>query len=332
MKARTYVTIGILSLVFLLLCSMASLAFGSKSIPLQDVWYALSHPLDTSFSSVVVLERIPRTLFALLAGAALGVAGAIMQSVTRNPIADPSILGVNTGASLFVVGGIAFLQITTLPQYIFMALLGAGITAVLVYVIASLGIGGATQLKLALSGAVMSAALTSMISAIMLPRAEVMNTFRFWQVGSVSGATWEGLISVLPFIIVGMLLAFAVSPSLNILALGEEMAVNLGVKTGIVRLIGVVSGVLLCGSITALAGPIGFIGLMVPHVMRYVLGPDLRMNLVMSAIGGAALLTCSDIIGRLIGSPGELEVGIITAFIGAPILIMIVVKAKVHAL
>lgn len=332
MKTKKYFIIGIFSIGILLLCSMASLAFGSKSIPIQDVWFALSNPMDESFESVVVLERIPRTVFVLLAGASLGIAGAIMQAITRNPIADPSILGVNTGASMFVVIGIAFLRIGNYPQYIVMALLGATLTAILVYGIAALGVGGVTQIKLALSGAIMSAALSSMISAIMLPRSDVMNTFRFWQVGSVSGATWEGIVAVLPFFCIGAILAFAVSPALNILALGDEMAINLGVKVGLVRSIGALSGVLLCASVTALAGPIGFVGLMVPHALRYLLGPDLRINLIMSSVGGAILLTLSDILGRVIGSPGELEVGVITAFIGAPILIYIVMRARVHAL
>lgn len=332
MKIRKYTKIGILSFLMLIFSCIASLVFGSKSIPLQDVWYALSNPLDSALSSVIVWERVPRTLFALLAGSALGVAGSIMQSVTRNPIADPSILGVNIGASLFVVGGIVFLKITILPQYILLALLGAGVTSVVVYCIASLGVGGVTPLKLALSGAIISAALSSLISAVILSRIDVMNTYRFWQVGSVSGATWQSIFAILPLVIIGAILAFAISPALNIVALGDEMAVNLGVKTGVVRCIGVISAVLLCGSVTAIAGPIGFIGLMVPHVMRYAAGPDLRVNLMMSAIGGAILLTCSDIIGRLIGSPGELEVGILTAFIGAPVLIAIVMKAKVHTL
>lgn len=332
MKGNRFLIALSVSFLLIILCIIASLTFGSKNIPLEDVIYALSNPSDTAFSSLVVWERIPRTVFSLMAGASLGVAGSLMQSITRNPIADPSILGVNTGAALFVVGGIAFLQISTYQEYIFLALIGTAITTIFVYLIASLGVSGPTPIKLALSGAIVSVVLSSMVSAIMLPRAEVMNTFRFWQVGSVSGASWEGIWAIMPFFLIGVLISFAISSSLNVLALGEEMAVGLGVKTGVIRLFGATASVLLCGSVTALAGPIGFVGLMIPHMMRFIFGADIRINILMSTIGGAILLTFSDILGRLIGSPGELEVGIITAFIGAPILIVIAMKAKVRSL
>lgn len=332
MKSKRYLLISILLIVLFLLCILASLSFGSKTIGFHDVLDALKNPASTQFSALVVWQRVPRTIFALMAGSALGIAGSLMQSITRNPIADPSILGINTGASLFVVCGIAFLQITTYQEYIWLALLGSALSAMVVYGVASMGISGATPMKLALSGALMSVVLSSMISVVMLPRSQVMNTFRFWQVGSVSGANWESIFAILPFLIVGIVLAFAIAYSLNALALGEEMAITLGVKTRKVRLLGAASSVLLCGSVTAIAGPIGFVGLMIPHMMRFLLGPDIRMNILMSAFGGAILLCFADVVGRLLGSPGELEVGIITAFIGAPILIMIAMKAKVRSL
>lgn len=332
MSSKRWMSIISLTIIMFLLCILASLAFGSKNIAFQDVISALRNPQLTDFSTLVVWQRVPRTVFSLMAGSALGIAGCLMQSITRNPIADPSILGINTGASLFVVGGIAFLQISTYQEYIWMAILGSTLTAIAVYGIASLGMSGATPIKLALSGAIMSVVLSSLVSAIMLPRSQVMNTFRFWQVGSVSGANWESILSILPFLIIGVLLAFGIAFSLNALALGEEMAITLGVKTQKVRLLGGIASVLLCGSVTAIAGPIAFVGLMIPHMMRSLFGADVRINLLMSAIGGAMLLTFSDIVGRLMGSPGELEVGIITAFIGAPILIMIAMKAKVQSL
>jgi iron complex transport system permease protein len=255
-----------------------------------------------------------------------------MQAITRNPIADPSILGVNTGASLFVVSGIAFFHINSAGQYIWFALAGAAITAVFVYGVGSLGSGGATPIKLALAGAATSAALSSLVSAVILPRTEVMNAFRFWQVGSVSGATWEGIITVSPFLILGILIGILATPALNALALGDDVATGLGVRTGLIRVISAVAGVLLCGATTALAGPIGFVGLMIPHTMRLILSPNLRLIVPMSAVGGAMLLTISDIVGRLIGHPGELEAGIITAFFGAPILILIAMRAKVRSI
>ena len=319
------------SLLILLLCALFSLAFGARFVSFGEVLNTLIHAKKETLSEIVVHERIPRTVFAILAGAALGVSGSLMQAITRNPIADPSILGVNTGASLFVVGGIAFFNIGTAGQYIGFALVGAAATTVFVYGVGSMG-GGATPIKLALAGAATSAALSSVVSAIILPRTEVMNAFRFWQVGSISGATWEGILTVLPYLTVGLLGGMLISPALDVLALGDDVATGLGVRTGVVRLIGAFAGVLLCGATTAIAGPIGFIGLMVPHTMRLICGPNLRLIIPMSAIGGSILLTISDVLGRVVGSPSELEAGIVTAFLGAPILITIAMKAKARAL
>ena len=318
-------------MLILSLCVLVSLAFGARFVSFSEVLSTLIHAKKETLSEIVVHERIPRTVFAILAGAALGVSGSLMQAITRNPIADPSILGVNTGASLFVVAGIAFFNIGTAGQYIGFALVGAAVTSVFVYGIGSMG-GGATPIKLALAGAATSAALSSVVSAIILPRTEVMNAFRFWQVGSISGATWEGILTVLPYLVVGLIGGMLISPALDVLALGDDVATGLGVRTGIVRLIGAFAGVLLCGATTAIAGPIGFIGLMVPHAMRLICGPNLRLIIPMSAIGGAILLTISDVLGRVIGSPSELEAGIVTAFLGAPILITIAMKAKARAL
>ena len=189
-----------------------------------------------------------------------------------------------------------------------------------------------TPIKLALSGAATSAVLSSLVTAIILPRGDVMDSFRFWQVGSVSGANWESINLILPFIIIGLIIGLASTPALNVLALGDDVATGLGVNIGIIRIICAISGVILSGATTAIAGPIGFIGLMIPHSIRLIFGSKLRGIVPMSAIGGAVLLIISDVLGRVIGSPGEVQVGIITAFIGAPILIMIARKAKVRAI
>lgn len=332
MKVSKIVILLISSISFIGISILISLAFGARYIGFNEVITSLLHPENISFSALVVRERVPRTVFAILAGASLGVSGALMQAITRNPIADPSILGVNTGASLFVVSGIAFLNINSASQYIYFALAGAAITAVFVYGIGSLGYGGATPIKLALAGAATSAALSSLVSAVILPRTEVMNAFRFWQAGSVSGATWDGIITVSPFLIIGLIIGIISTPALNALALGDDVATGLGVRTGIVRMTGAFAGVLLCGASTALTGPIGFVGLMIPHIMRLICGPDMRYIVPMSAIGGAVLLTLSDAIGRLVGMPGELEAGIVTAFFGAPILIIIAMKVKVRSI
>lgn len=332
MKTPKLHALFIASLLALTLSVIGSLAFGARFVSFSEVVETLMTGSKGTMNALVVHERIPRTVFGLLAGAALGVSGTLMQAITRNPIADPSILGVNTGASLFVVSGISFFGIGSAAEYIWFALIGATLTSILVFGIGSMGSGGATPIKLALAGAATSAALSSIVSAVLLPRTDVMNAFRFWQVGSISGASWEGITTVLPFLIVGVFLGILSSPALDTLALGDDVATGLGVRTGLVRLVGAFSGILLCGATTALAGPIGFVGLMVPHAIRMVVGPNLRVIIPLSAVGGAVLLTFSDISGRLIGTPGELEAGIVTAFIGAPILIVIAMKAKVRAL
>ncbi|KAB1438419.1 FecCD family ABC transporter permease [Candidatus Galacturonibacter soehngenii] len=332
MRKKQIVTLLGISALGLLLCVIASLAFGSRNIGINSVLHTLFSGDRTSFEAKVVYERIPRTVFSIIAGASLGVSGALMQAITRNPVADPSILGVNTGASLFVVSGIAFFNISTAKEYIWFALLGAALTAFFVYRIGSMGSGGATPIKLALAGTATSAALTSIVSAIVLPRSQAMQDFRFWQVGSVSGATWKGILLVIPFIIVGILLALLTSSALNAMALGDDVATGLGVRTGLIRLVGAFAGVLLCGAVTAIAGPIGFVGLMIPHTVRLICGADMRLIIPMSAVGGAVLLTLSDVFGRLLGAPGELEAGIVTAFLGAPVLVFIAMRVKVRSL
>lgn len=332
MKLSKIIGIYLFSFIILGLCIVASLAWGSRHIEFSEVIKSLMENDYMSFNALVVRERIPRTVFSIIAGASLGISGALMQSITRNPIADPSILGVNTGASLFVVFGIAFLNISTANEYIWFALVGSAITAICVYWISSIGPGGITPIKLALSGSAVSAILSSLVSLIILPRADAMDAYRFWQVGSVSGATWEGITSILPFLVVGLIISIIATPALNALALGDEVATGLGVNTGLVRLVCAIAGVILCGATTAIAGPIGFVGLMIPHTIRIILGSNMKSIVPMSAIGGAILLTISDVIGRVIGSPGELEVGIITAFLGAPILVIIARKAKVKSI
>ncbi|MCT6923803.1 iron ABC transporter permease [Metasolibacillus sp.] len=322
----------IILIILLAICIVASLLFGSRTIGLTGLMDGLFHPDVESHEANVVRQRIVRTIFSLMCGAALGVSGALMQSVTRNPIADPSILGVNMGASLFVVCGIAFLNISSANQYIWLAIAGAMLTAVFVFGIGSMGASGATPLKLVLAGAATSAILSSLVVAVMIPRSNVMDQFRFWQVGSVGASTWDAIQLFIPFLIVGGLIALFTAPALNALALGDEVATGLGVRTGTLRMFAALGGVLLCGAATALAGPIGFIGLLATHVVRLMIGPDIRLIIPMSALTGAIILTFSDVCGRLLGSPGELEVGILTAFIGAPILIIITMKAKMRAL
>lgn len=322
----------IILLTLVVLAVIASLAFGSRSIGWSTIVDGLFHPQLEDHESSVVRQRFVRTIFSFMCGAALGVSGALMQSVTRNPIADPSILGVNTGAALFVVSGMAFFQISSASGYVWLAIAGALITAIFVFTIGSLGFNGATPLKLVLAGAATSAILSSLVTAIMIPRQNVMDQFRFWQVGSVGAGTWDSIQLLLPFLIVGIVIALFTSPSLNAMALGDEVATGLGVKTGTIRFTAAFAGVLLCGATTAFAGPIGFIGLLATHLIRLIIGPDLRFVIPLSALSGGIILTFADVAGRIIARPGEVEVGILTAFIGAPILIYITMKAKMRSL
>lgn len=329
-KKNVYFLFVILSLC-LIVVSALSILYGSKSVDMGTLFDALFTNKE-SFSISVVQARIPRTLFGILAGASLGVSGCLMQSITRNPIADPSILGINTGASLFVVVGIAFFSISSPSQYIWLGFTGAILTAILVYGIASVGQSGATPIKLALAGAATSMALMSLVNTIMLPNSQVMDSFRFWQTGSIGGAKWNMILVLLPYFILGLLLSFYLSSSLNTLALGDELATSLGINSKKVRAMAAFAGVLLCGATTALAGPIAFVGLMVPHIMRLLIGSNMHYLLPLSALGGSILLLGADIIGRVIASPAELEVGIITAILGAPVFIYIVRKVKIRSL
>ncbi len=319
------------SLLLLVIVCLLSFAIGQRTIAFsQIVDYCLGREVEPLIASILQ-KRLIRTLLGLLAGSALGASGALMQSITRNPIADPSILGVNTGASLAVVAGIAFFGIHLPWQYILFALVGCGITVLLVIGIASFragAAGAADPIKLALAGAAISTLCASLISAIMLPRTNVMQTFRFWQIGSIAGSTMESILSVLPLYVLGLVLAVTQIHSLNILALGEETATGLGVHVTRTRLLGSAAAVLLCGATTAVAGPIAFVGLMIPHLVRLFVTADLRYQLPLSCLNGAILLLLADVIGRMIGNPGEMEVGIITAIIGAPCFILIVRKVR----
>ncbi len=309
----------------------ASVVVGSRDVPMADVLAALGGSTD-GFNEAAVAKRLPRTLLAVLAGAALGLSGAVMQGVTRNPLADPGILGVNTGASLAVVAAIATVGLSSATGYIWVAIAGASVTAVFVYVVGSLGRGGATPLKLALAGAATSAALTSLISAIVLPRGDISGSVRSWLIGGVGGATFPSISQVLPFLVVGLALSVLSARSLNSLALGDELAAGLGERVAIARGVAAFGAVLLCGAVTAVTGPIGFVGLVVPHACRLLGGVDHRWLLPMSAVLGAILLTATDVLGRIVARPEEIDVGIITALVGAPFFIYIVRRRKVREL
>ncbi len=317
--------------VLLALLGLASVALGARVVGWHDIAAALTGSPE-GIGQAAVEKRIPRTVLAMLVGGALGLSGAVMQGVTRNPLADPGLLGVTTGASLSVVVGIAFLGLASPASFIWVAIAGAAVSAVFVYAVGSLGRGGATPLKLALAGAATSAAASSLISAVLLPRVEMLTTFRFWQIGGVGGASWARIGQVLPFLVVGALLCLAAARGLNALALGDDVAAGLGERVARTRLLAAVGAVLLCGAATAVAGPIGFVGLVVPHACRLLTGTDHRWLLPSAVLVGAALLTTADVVGRVVARPAEIDVGIITALVGGPFFIHLVRRQRVRAL
>lgn len=319
------------AVVVLAALCVASVAFGVREVSLGDIFAGLRG--DTSgVAEAAVVARLPRTVLAMLVGAALALAGASLQAVTRNPLADPAILGISGGAALVVVAGIAFFGLSDPYAIIALATAGAAGASAFVYAVGSLGRGGATPLKLALAGAASSAAFLSLVSAILLPRIDIVERFRFWQIGGVGGATWDRIGVAVPFLVVGAIVCFVCARGMNSLALGDDLAAGLGQHVARTRLVSFVGAVILCGAATAIAGPIGFVGLIVPHMCRLLVGTDHRWLLPFTAVSGAALLVAADVVGRLIARPDEVEVGVITALIGAPFFIWIVRRQRVREL
>jgi iron complex transport system permease protein len=310
----------------LVLAVLASLAVGTRYVPVPDVWTALVEP-GASYADTVVASRIPRTVLGLLVGASLAVAGVIMQGITRNPLADPGLFGVNAGAAAAVVTGTAFFGLGSAATSVWVALPGALAAVVVVYLIGA-GRSAVAPVRLVLAGVVVSAVLAAYIQAIALSLPEVFASYRFWVIGSLAGRDPGLILDVLPFLAVGMVLAAALPGSLNTLALGDDTARALGAHVGRTRILGAVATTLLCAASTAAVGPIAFVGLAVPHIVRSVTGSDHRWLLAFSAVAGAALLLLADVVGRVIASPAELMVGVVTAFLGAPVLVLAVRRMK----
>ncbi|MBP2412556.1 iron complex transport system permease protein [Arthrobacter stackebrandtii] len=312
----------------LLLVALASLAIGARSIAPATVLDALFAFDPANGDHAVVLSRIVRTVAGLVVGLSLGLAGTSMQGVARNPLADPGILGVNAGASLAVVSGIFFFGAAGVSSYLWFAFAGSAVAAVVVYLVASLGRSGATPVKLALAGAAVAAGMGSLMSAMLVSSQDSLELFRRWQVGALAGKSWDSILAVLPFVAVGVVILLCTGRLLNTLALGDDMARGLGQRPGVGRAVSAVGIVLLCGSATALAGPIGFIGLIVPHLLRGLVGPDYRWLLPLSLLAAPAVLLAADVAGRVILLPSEVPAGILAAIIGAPVFIAVVRRGK----
>lgn len=327
-------TVGIALLLIATVVGIAgSLAVGAKPIPIGTVIEAFTDFDPTNADLVIVRElRVPRTILGLVVGAALGAAGALMQGVTRNPLADPGLLGVNAGAAFAVVLAIWLLGVGTILGLVWFAFIGAAIASVMVYLLGSGGRSGATPIRLALAGAALAALLTALTRAVTLIDQATLDQFRFWAVGSLAGRDADIALQVSPFIVVGLVLSVAVARQLNALALGDDTAVALGTRVRRTQLFSVIGITLLTGAAVAAAGPIGFVGLVIPHIARAWFGPDQRWLVPASAFGGAAFVLISDTIGRVIVTPGEIQVGIVTAAIGGPMFIMIVRRTRMAQL
>lgn len=318
-------------LVLFALC-FASLTVGARAISIPTVLDALTAFDPANGDHAVVLSRVPRTVVGLLVGSALAAAGAALQGITRNPLADPGILGINAGAALAVVIGIHVLGISAASGYLWFAFAGAAGAALIVHLVASLGREGATPVKLALAGAALAAGLGGMTNAVLVSSQETLDRFRFWQVGTLSGRGWDVIGTVAPFLLGALVLVLATGRLLNGLALGDDVARGLGANVPVARGITALGAVVLCGAATAAAGPIAFVGLVIPHVVRLVAGPDYRWILPFSAVLGPVLLLGADIIGRVVLPPGEVQVGITTALVGAPVFVWLVRRRRMAQL
>lgn len=311
----------------------ASLGVGARDIDPSTVWDALWAYDETLDEHVMIRElRVPRTVLGLVVGPALGLCGALIQAFTRNPLADPGILGVNAGATFAVTVAVGLLGITAPLGYVWFALGGAAAVTVVVYLLGSVGGNRATPAKLTLAGVAISAVLGGFTTALVLSNRDTFDDMRFWGVGSIGGRQLDVVLSFTPLIVLGVVIGFAVARALNALALGDELAVSLGVRVGVIRAAVIIAVTLLAGTATALAGPIGFVGLMVPHAVRWFVGPDQRWIVAFAAVVAPIILLLSDVLGRIILPSGELRVGLVTAIVGAPVLIALARRRTVSGL
>lgn len=330
MRARRAVAIPA-AVLALALAMLLSLAVGARPIAPSAVFDALLHGGHGEAAEVVREMRLPRTLVGVLVGAGLALAGTVLQGITRNPVADPGILGVSQGASVGVVLAIAFAGVHTLAGYVWFAFAGAALASVAVYAVAAGGRGGATPVKLALAGAAINALLVAVVTAVLTTKAAALDEFRFWQVGSLSGRDAQIVGQVWPFLLVGVVLVLSVARGLDALALGDDVARGLGQRVAVVRIVGGLGATVLTGVGVAAAGPIAFVGLAVPHITRAIVGGDHRWVLPLAALIGPVMLLVSDVVGRIVFPPGEVPAGVTTALIGVPFLVLLVRRKAVPA-
>ncbi len=313
--------------------SVISLMVGARPMTIRSVLYTLLSPRDVSLEQIIIIDyRLPRTLLGLLCGAAFGVSGALIQAMTRNPLADPGVLGVNAGAAFFVTVAVGIFGVSSIQGYIWASFAGAIVVTLVVYGLGRSGRDGVTPVRLVLAGVAISVVLAGFGSSITLLDPQAFDALRMWSIGSIAGRDIEVVSTVAPFMVAGLVLAFAVAWPLNSIALGDDLASTLGTNMMRLRISVVIAVTLLSGAGTAAAGPVTFVGLMVPHAVRWATGPDQRWIIGLTMVFSPALLLTADIVGRLVLYPGELEAGIVTAFVGAPVLIVLARRSKASGL
>lgn len=322
----------IVSIAALLVVCAASVLIGAKGLSWDELIHALTSPTGTATDQIIWDLRVPRTTVGIIVGAALGAAGALIQALTRNPLGDPGILGVSAGASLFVLLGVVVFGAATAAGYMWFAFLGAFVATAAVYLIGVIGTRGVDHVRMTIAGVALGAVLVGISTTITLLNPAAFKLMRGWEAGSFVERGADVYLPVLGFVVVGLVLAIALAHPLNALGLGDDLALALGAGVPATRSLTVLAITLLAGGATAIAGPIGFVGLMVPHVARWIVGPDQRWIIPFSIVLAPTLLLVADIVGRVILAPSEVPVGIVTAFIGAPVLIALVRRARVSAL
>lgn len=321
----------VLAAAVLLGAVLLSLAVGSRALPTVEVVRVLLSDDGSETATIVRELRLPRTVVGVIVGGVLGIAGAQFQALTRNPLADPGLLGVSAGAALAVVSTSTVLGVGGAAGQAWAALLGASAAAVAVYVLAGAGRGGASPLPLLLAGVAMTALLTSLTTVLVLLDADTLEEYRFWQVGSVAGRDAALLEPVLPFLVAGLVLAAATARTLDLLGLGDDLARGLGARVAWGRAGVALSGTLLTAAAVSVAGPLAFVGLVVPHLGRALVGPSARWLLPLCALLGAILLLVSDVLGRVIARPAEIQVGVVLAFVGVPVLVALARQRRLGA-
>lgn len=317
----------VLAVALLAVTVVLSLMIGARPVAPWVVIGALFDPDPSSADHTVILtQRVPRTVIGILAGAALGLAGTLMQGLTRNPLADPGLLGVNAGASVAVLAAITLWGITSPSGFVWFAFAGAALASIVVAFVGTRGPEGTNPAKLALTGAAVTAGLTAVTTLILTTSITALDVFRYWQVGGLTARGLDTVAVVAIPILVGAIIAFTSARGLDLMALGDETASGLGHSVSRTRVLGIIATVLLCGGATSIAGPIVFIGLLVPHALRALVGGDYRWLLAIGAPAGAIVLLLADVIGRVIAPPGEVQAGLVVAFVGAPVLISLVLR------